>query len=243
MWNSFCTAFHQEYVPESFVNAMEREFDNLVQGTLSVGEYSRRFSSLLAYVPHVSGRDRAKRNKFLEGLNEDLYSLVLASSSTSYADAVDRAIDIEEGLQNCRSCVRAQVVQGNRLIVPRVQPSHSSQSSQPPQQQTAQQSGRHRFRPRGHRFKKKSGSSSSGSGSSSSSSPRVDFCGQCRGNHPTTQCVGVQGACNDCGQYGNFARVCPLAGSQHIAAPPQGRSGGSSRRRYFLTPQQRIGET
>ncbi|KZV26908.1 hypothetical protein F511_31335 [Dorcoceras hygrometricum] len=37
------------------------------------------------------------------------------------------------------------------------QPSQPSQSSQQPQQ-SAQQSGRHRFRPRGHQFKKKQGS-------------------------------------------------------------------------------------
>ncbi|KZV23024.1 hypothetical protein F511_15883 [Dorcoceras hygrometricum] len=121
-------------------------------------------------------------------------------------------------------------------MVPGVQPSQSSQPSQPPQQQAAQQSGRHRFRPRGHQFKKKSGSSSSGSGSSRSGSSRAEFCGQCGGNHPTAQCVGVQGACNNCGQYGHFARVCPLAGSQHAAAPPQGRFDGSSRGRSFPAP-------
>ncbi|KZV25265.1 hypothetical protein F511_39055 [Dorcoceras hygrometricum] len=89
---------------------------------------------------------------------------------------------------------------------------------------------------------KKSGSSSSGSGSySSGSSSKVDFCGQCGGRHPTAQRVGGQGSCNVCGQYGHFARVCPLAGSQHTATPPQGR-GGSSRGRSFPAPQQRLGE-
>ncbi|KZV51527.1 hypothetical protein F511_35671 [Dorcoceras hygrometricum] len=90
---------------------------------------------------------------------------------------------------------------------------------------------------------KKSGSSSSGSGSSSSSSPEAEFCGQCGGKHPTAQCVWVQGACNNCGQYGHLAWVCPLAGSQHTAAPPQGRPGGSSRGRSFPVQQQRVGET
>ncbi|KZV46979.1 hypothetical protein F511_15776 [Dorcoceras hygrometricum] len=45
-------------------------------------------------------------------------------------------------------------------------------------------------------------------------------------------------------QYGHFARVCPLAGSQQVAAPPQGR-GGSSKGRPFPgqhQQQQRIGE-
>ncbi|KZV42570.1 hypothetical protein F511_11871 [Dorcoceras hygrometricum] len=70
-------------------------------------------------------------------------------------------------------------------------------------------------------FKKKSGSSSSGSGSSSSGScSKVEYCVQCGGKHPTAQCVGVQGSCNICGQYGHFARVCPLSGSQQTAARP-----------------------
>ncbi|KZV45116.1 hypothetical protein F511_24158 [Dorcoceras hygrometricum] len=93
------------------------------------------------------------------------------------------------------------------------------------QQQVAQQSGRQRFRPRGQQFKKKSGSGSSGSGISSSSGSRTEFCGFCGGKHPSTQCIGVQGSCNLCGQYGYFARVCPSAGSQQTAAQPQGRGG------------------
>ncbi|KZV45727.1 hypothetical protein F511_35853 [Dorcoceras hygrometricum] len=63
-----------------------------------------------------------------------------------------------------------------------------------------------------------------------SGSARVEFCGFCGGKHPSTQCVGVQGSSNLCGQYGHFARVCPSAGSQLAAAQPQGR-GGLSRGR------------
>ncbi|KZV40071.1 hypothetical protein F511_27457 [Dorcoceras hygrometricum] len=168
-----------------------------------------------------------------------IYSL----DATSYVEAVDSAVDIEEGLWNRRSRSRPQGAQGGRPAVQGAQSSQSSQSAhQPPQQQQlAQQSGRQRFRPRGHQFKKKSGSGSSCSGSSSSSGSRAEFCGFCGGKHSSTQCVGVQGSCNICGQYGNFARVCPSAGSQQAAAPPQGR-GGSSRGRSPQFPQPRVGE-
>ncbi|KZV43210.1 hypothetical protein F511_28111 [Dorcoceras hygrometricum] len=126
-------------------------------------------------------------------------------------------------------------------MVSGVQPSQSVQSSQPHQQQVAQQSGHQRFRPHGRQFKKKSGSSYSVSGiSSSGSSSKVEYCGQCGGKHHSAQRVGVQGSCNVCGQYGNFARVCPLAGYQHPAAPPHGQ-GGSSRGRSFPVQQQRMG--
>ncbi|KZV48236.1 hypothetical protein F511_26781 [Dorcoceras hygrometricum] len=50
-------------------------------------------------------------------------------------------------------------------------------------------------------------------------------CGFCGGKHSSTQCVGVQGSCNLCGQYGHFARVCPTAGAQQTVAQPQGRGG------------------
>ncbi|KZV44402.1 hypothetical protein F511_39755 [Dorcoceras hygrometricum] len=98
-----------------------------------------------------------------------------------------------------------------------------AQQKEQQQPQVAQQSGHQRFRPCGQQFKKKSGSGSSDSGSSSSSGSRAEFCGFCGGKHPSTQCVGVQGSCNLCGQYGNFSRVCPSAGSQQTVAQPQGR--------------------
>ncbi|KZV16171.1 hypothetical protein F511_29534 [Dorcoceras hygrometricum] len=74
---------------------------------------------------------------------------------------------------------------------------------------------------------------------SSSSGSRVEFCGFCGGKHSSTQCVGVQGSCNLCGQYGHFARVCPSAGAQQTAAQPQG-CGGQSRGRSQQFQQPRF---
>ncbi|KZV38663.1 hypothetical protein F511_36110 [Dorcoceras hygrometricum] len=96
------------------------------------------------------------------------------------------AIDIEEGFKNRRSR-RPQVFQGVRPAVQRAQSSQYSQSTHQPQQQLAQQSGRQRFRPRGHQFKKKGGSGSFGSGSSSSGSPRAEFCGFYGSSQPPQQ--------------------------------------------------------
>lgn len=43
-------------------------------------------------MPHIAARDEIKLEKFMEGLNQNLYSLVLASNPVDYADAVDKAI-------------------------------------------------------------------------------------------------------------------------------------------------------
>ncbi|KZV28258.1 hypothetical protein F511_02128 [Dorcoceras hygrometricum] len=95
---SFCAAFRQEYAPKSYYNNREREFDNLNQGNMRVAEYARQFSSLLSYVPHVANQEMTKRNKFLRGLSPDLFRIVLAGSPATYAEAVDRVVDIEESL-------------------------------------------------------------------------------------------------------------------------------------------------
>ncbi|KZV40366.1 hypothetical protein F511_01688 [Dorcoceras hygrometricum] len=102
-WDTFCETFRQEYIPDSYVAAREREFEFLEQGSMTVREYARKFSALLAYVPHVAGRERAKSTRFVEGLNEDLYQSVLTSKPKSYAEAVDSAINIEEGMRSRRT--------------------------------------------------------------------------------------------------------------------------------------------
>ncbi|KZV53490.1 hypothetical protein F511_14856, partial [Dorcoceras hygrometricum] len=130
-WESFCAAFRREYTPESFYNNREREFDNLKQGSLRVVEYARQFSSLLSYVPHIVNQERTKRNKFLRGLRPELFCMVLAGSPATYAEVVDRAVDIKESLMGAQNQV--QPIAGRSFQpVPEAMPSF--QSPQVPQQ-------------------------------------------------------------------------------------------------------------
>ncbi|KZV31183.1 hypothetical protein F511_05656 [Dorcoceras hygrometricum] len=56
---------------------------------------------------------RGPRGPDLEGLNEELYQMVLTSKPKMYAEVVDNAIDIEEGLQSRRARSSRQ----RRLVV------------------------------------------------------------------------------------------------------------------------------
>ncbi|KZV17278.1 hypothetical protein F511_19299 [Dorcoceras hygrometricum] len=126
-WESFCAAFRKEYIPESYYNNREREFDNLKQGNMRVAEYARQFSSLLSYVRHVANQEGTKRNKFLRGLRPDLFRMVLAGSPVTYAEVVDRAVDIEESLLEAQNQVQSIV---GRSFQPVPEGTHSFQ---PPQ--------------------------------------------------------------------------------------------------------------
>ncbi|KZV45503.1 hypothetical protein F511_08006 [Dorcoceras hygrometricum] len=218
-WESFCEAFRKEYTPESYFASQEREFDNLKQGNMRVAEYARQFSTLLVYMPHVANQERTKRNKFLKGLRPDLYRMVLSVSPTTFMEAVDNAVDIEESLMDPEAPVQQTTGRAP-------QPVHAvSQSYQSPQ--GSQQSSRQQFRPRGKQFKKKGHSSSSGSVSSGSGG---GFCAQCGGRHDTSQCHGIRGLCHLCGQPGHFARACPSVGGWSSGQSQQGSVGGSSQR-------------
>ncbi|KZV50376.1 hypothetical protein F511_08021 [Dorcoceras hygrometricum] len=200
---------------------------------MKVVEYARQFFSLLSYDPHVANQDRTKINKFLRGLKPKLFRMVLAGSPTTYAEDMDRAVDIEESLLEAQNQVQ---LTAGRTFQPVLEVMHPFQ---PPQ--TSQQSNHQRFKPRGKQFKKWANSSSSGSVSSGSNGSGGVTCGQCGGRHMTSQCRGVQGLCHNCGQPVHFARVCSLVGGQSMNQSQQGSAGRSSQRQQPFVQYQGSG--
>ncbi|KZV20763.1 hypothetical protein F511_04121 [Dorcoceras hygrometricum] len=114
---------------------------------MKVAEYARQFSSLLMYVPHVANQERTKRNKFLKGLRPDLFRMVLSGSPTTYAEAVDRAVDIEESLLEAQAPVQPSV---GRTFQPVQDVSQSFQSPQ-----GSQQANHQRFKPRANSLRRR----------------------------------------------------------------------------------------
>ncbi|KZV22947.1 hypothetical protein F511_13017 [Dorcoceras hygrometricum] len=105
--------------------------------------------------------------------------MVLAGSPTTYAEAVDRAVDIEESVMEVQNQV--QPIAGCSFQpVPEAMPSFQYP-------QVPQQSNRQSFKSRGKQFKKHSNSSSSGSVTSGGSGSGVGVtCEQCGGRHMTS---------------------------------------------------------
>ncbi|KZT76177.1 hypothetical protein F511_46798 [Dorcoceras hygrometricum] len=79
---------------------------------MKVAKYARQFSSLLSYDSHIDSQERTKRNKFMEGLRSDLLPLVLAGAPVTYADTMNRPIDIEKGLLNMQAQAQPPARQG-----------------------------------------------------------------------------------------------------------------------------------
>ncbi|XP_075516009.1 uncharacterized protein LOC142550845 isoform X1 [Primulina tabacum] len=241
-WDVFCAQFAREYSPPSYYSAKEAEFNRLTQGNMTVVEYASQFSALLAYVPHVASSDRNKLSHFMQGLNRTICTLVVAGAPVNYADAVEKAKNVEASLLLAEpQSVQPGIPQsfGGNVPMPvgaplyrPLLPYQPSQSYQQPKQQN--------FNAKGKQFKKQTRSSSSSSGSqrgSSVGSPGGVFFDRCGGKHFSTQCTGVHGSCNIYGQVGHYARVCPNAASQQFQQPQFGQGFRGQATRPFVPTQ------
>ena len=73
----------------------KREFRNLRQGGRTIGQYVDYFSKLACYAPNDIATDAAKKEKFLEGLNDELSMQLMVATFNNYQELVDRALMIE----------------------------------------------------------------------------------------------------------------------------------------------------
>ena len=68
-WEQFREVFYEKYFNDTVRGAKTEEFVGLVQGKLTVAEYVQTFERLARFVPEMVPTDRARRDKFLCGLN------------------------------------------------------------------------------------------------------------------------------------------------------------------------------
>ncbi|XP_073019325.1 uncharacterized protein [Primulina eburnea] len=204
-WTVFKTQFTEQFSPPSYYTEKENEFNSLRQRNMSVAEYASTFTAMLKYAPHVAANPKAKYNRFVNGLNNNIYTYVVSGLPTGFAEAVERAKNAEAGIKR-----------GSASFVP------------PGSRSTTQQN----LKAKGKMFKKSGSASSSFSGYRQQGESQITtysgpYCNRCGGRHVSEQCIGVYGSCRECGEEGHYARVCPS--KKNVPQPVQGGfRGGSS---------------
>ncbi|XP_073033845.1 uncharacterized protein [Primulina eburnea] len=98
-WTVFKTQFTEQFSPPSFYIEKENEFNSLRQGNMSVAEYASTFTAMLKYAPHVAAAPKSKYNRFVNGINNNIYTYVVSGLPTGFANAVERAKNAELDLR------------------------------------------------------------------------------------------------------------------------------------------------
>ncbi|MQL69247.1 hypothetical protein Taro_001532 [Colocasia esculenta] len=91
----FSEVFHGEYFSDYARRERRDQFQELVQGDLTVSQYHQRFVRLLRHVPHVAGSDQACAERFIAGLRPDLRWGVTAHMCTTLGEAVAKATALD----------------------------------------------------------------------------------------------------------------------------------------------------
>ena len=78
----------------------EREFADLIQGSITVEQYVAKFIELSRFGPHLILTEAKKASRFQKGLDERLRHHLIALGVDNYAELVKRAMRLEEDFKN-----------------------------------------------------------------------------------------------------------------------------------------------
>ncbi|XP_052726140.1 uncharacterized protein LOC128194637 [Vigna angularis] len=96
-WEVFRSMFYEEYFPDSIRFAKEVEFLQLVQGGMSVSEYTNKFKHLVRFNTMATSEEWQCR-KFENGLRTDLKLLISSLCIRSFPAMVERAKVLEKNV-------------------------------------------------------------------------------------------------------------------------------------------------
>ncbi|XP_017416566.1 uncharacterized protein LOC108327363 [Vigna angularis] len=96
-WDVFRTKFYEEYFPDNVRFAKEVEFLQLVQGGMSVSEYTNKFKHLVRFNTMATNEEWQCR-KFENGLRSELKLLISSLCIRSFSIMVERAKVLEKNM-------------------------------------------------------------------------------------------------------------------------------------------------
>jgi hypothetical protein len=212
-WDAFKAKFRKAHIPSGLIKIMRDKFLNLKQGGMSVTEYLDKFTTWGRYAPNDIDTDEKKRERFLNGLHEELQTYLVDVPYSDLEAMVDAAIMVEDKHKAAReSRKRRMMSQGG--------PSSQRSRSLPP----------YRPAPPPQRFASQAPRPNNPNRQYSSNLPASgNFSG---GNHntfnPNNRSQGS--GCYTYGQPGHFSKECPLkkpsAPSLSAPRPNQGQGCG-----------------
>ena len=97
-WDRFKDLFQNKYFTAPVCAIKMNEFIQLRQGTMTVGEYIRKFEQLSRFATHMVNTDALKVERFLEGLRPELYRDVNMAGiqGVTYSQVAERALVAEQ---------------------------------------------------------------------------------------------------------------------------------------------------
>src|SRR4051812_18306823 len=102
-WAIFEDGFRTAHISSGIMSLKMKEFHNLKQRHRSVAEYIEEFNNLARYAPDEVDTDAKRKEKFLEGLNDELNLQLSVAYVPTYQSLCDKAAILENKMKQVES--------------------------------------------------------------------------------------------------------------------------------------------
>jgi hypothetical protein len=137
-WEAFKSKFRKAHIPSRLIKIMRDKFLNLKQGGMSVTEYLDKFTTWGRYAPNDIDTDEKKRERFLNGLQEELQTYLVAVPYNDLEAMVDAAIMVEDKNKAARESRKRRMMSQGGPSSQRSRSMPPSRSAPPPQRFASQ---------------------------------------------------------------------------------------------------------
>ncbi|KAK1612729.1 hypothetical protein QYE76_036402 [Lolium multiflorum] len=125
-WEDFKLKFSKYHVPPGLIKKMRDEFRELKQGRMSVVEYRDRFLTLSRYAPDETDTIEKRKERFLNGLHDEMQTVLVNITFADLEALVDSAIQMEGKLHQANENRKRRMMnQSGPSNTPRYHPSSS----------------------------------------------------------------------------------------------------------------------
>jgi hypothetical protein len=94
-WEDFKLKFSKYHVPPGLIKKMRDEFRELKQGRMTVVEYRDKFLTLSRYAPDETDTVEKRKERFLNGLHDEMQTVLINIPFADLEALVDSAIQME----------------------------------------------------------------------------------------------------------------------------------------------------
>ncbi|KAK1611573.1 hypothetical protein QYE76_035246 [Lolium multiflorum] len=112
-WADFKLKFSKYHVPQGLIKKMRDEFRELKQGRMSVVEYRDRFLTLSRYAPDETDTNEKRKERFLNGLHDEMQTVLVNIPFADLEALVDSAIQMEGKLHQANENRKRRMMDQN----------------------------------------------------------------------------------------------------------------------------------